>query len=71
MYDALGRIKESRLFDLLLSNTTPRTEDELSARRAGSGSAAASEDFFWRLGSINIALLTERRAHLLLIRFVN
>jgi YD repeat-containing protein len=35
VYDALGRIKESRRFDLLLSNTTPRTEDALSARRAG------------------------------------
>jgi YD repeat-containing protein len=35
VYDALGRIKESRQFDLLLSNTTPRTEDALSARRAG------------------------------------
>jgi YD repeat-containing protein len=35
VYDALGRVKESRQFDLLLSNTTPRTEDTLSARRAG------------------------------------
>src|SRR4029077_19686446 len=35
VYDALGRIKESRQFDLLLSNTPPRTEDALSARRAG------------------------------------
>ena len=35
VYDALGRITESRQFDLLLSNTTPRTEDALSARRAG------------------------------------
>jgi YD repeat-containing protein len=35
VYDALGRVKESRQFDLLLSNTTPRTEDALSARRAG------------------------------------
>jgi YD repeat-containing protein len=35
VYDALGRIKESRQLDLLLSNTTPRTEDALSARRAG------------------------------------
>src|SRR5262249_55230823 len=35
VYDALGRIKESRQFDLLLSNTTPRAEDALSAWRAG------------------------------------
>ncbi len=35
VYDPLGRIKESRQFDLLLSNTTQRTEDALSARRAG------------------------------------
>ena len=35
VYDALGRIKESRQFDLLLSNITPRTEDALSAWRAG------------------------------------
>lgn len=34
VYDALGRITESRQFDLLLSNTTPRTEDALSAWRA-------------------------------------
>src|SRR5262249_39750274 len=35
VYDALGRVKESRQFDLLLSNTTPRTEDALPARRGG------------------------------------
>jgi YD repeat-containing protein len=35
VYDALGRVKESRQFDLLLSNTIPRTEDALSAWRAG------------------------------------
>jgi YD repeat-containing protein len=35
VYDALGRIKESRAFNLLLSNITPPTEDALSAWRAG------------------------------------
>ena len=35
VYDAAGRISESRRFDVLLSDTTARTEDALSAWRAG------------------------------------